>query len=349
MSMFRTDEGRQVADVLTKLLSDIPHALFADVEQGLWPENLWRSVEEAGLPLALVPEAAGGFGLPLEDGLALLQLSAESVVPLPLAETMVANLLAARAGLPVIPGPLTFAAGDFRIMRDGSLQSLSGHAERVPWGRHASVLVLASSPQGSKLVRLNAGSGAIVHGANLAGEPCDDLAFALPVGDEQIAATDLDADMLRLFGAGLRCLQIAGAMRTVLDMTIAFVKERGQFGRPLGNFQAIQHQVAILASETAAARVSAQIALQSLAGDPDFRAIAAAKIRAGEAAGRAASIAHQVHGAMGFTREYPLHHFVRRLWSWRDAFGSESYWSALLGRRLAQAGGQGLWAELTGI
>jgi alkylation response protein AidB-like acyl-CoA dehydrogenase len=76
-------------------------------------------------------------------------------------------------------------------------------------------------------------------------------------------------------------------------------------------------------------------------------ATAAAKITAGDAAGKIAEIAHQVHGAMGFTEEYSLHHLTRRLWSWRDEFGNEAYWARELGREIAKAGSDGLWPLVT--
>ncbi|MGB0407600.1 MAG: acyl-CoA dehydrogenase, partial [Pseudomonadales bacterium] len=59
-------------------------------------------------------------------------------------------------------------------------------------------------------------------------------------------------------------------------------------------------------------------------------------------------IAHQVHGAMGFTHEHQLHHRTRRLWCWRDQHGHEAYWQAVLGRALCAAGADALWPELTG-
>jgi alkylation response protein AidB-like acyl-CoA dehydrogenase len=122
-----------------------------------------------------------------------------------------------------------------------------------------------------------------------------------------------------------------------------------QFGRPIGKFQAIQQQLALLAEEAAAALVAVESAAQCIAegrSSADF-AMAAAKIRAGEAAGRVAEIAHQVHGAIGFTEEHSLHHLTRRLWSWRDEFGDEAYWALSLGRLVAKAGGVGLWPLIT--
>ena len=75
--------------------------------------------------------------------------------------------------------------------------------------------------------------------------------------------------------------------------------------------------------------------------------IAAAKIRVGEAAGLGAGIAHQSHGAIGFTYEHSLHFVTRRLWSWRAEFGGESHWSLEQGREVAARGAEALWPHLT--
>ena len=77
--------------------------------------------------------------------------------------------------------------------------------------------------------------------------------------------------------------------------------------------------------------------------------VAAAKARVGEAAGVAAEIAHQVHGAMGFTHEHSLHHFTRRLWAWRDEYGRETHWQEQLGRRVAGGGADSVWEFLVGV
>ena len=76
--------------------------------------------------------------------------------------------------------------------------------------------------------------------------------------------------------------------------------------------------------------------------------IAAAKVRAGDAAGQVAALAHQVHGAIGVTEEYHLHHLTRRLWAWRDEFGSERLHAVALGEALAAAGPERIWAWIAG-
>ena len=159
----------------------------------------------------------------------------------------------------------------------------------------------------------------------------------------------VSADLVRGVGALLRAAQMAGAMEAALGLATAYANDRVQFGRPIGKFQAIQQQLALLAEETAAALVAVESAAISVAEgrqSAEF-AVPAAKIRAGEAAETVAEIAHQVHGAIGFTEEHSLHYLTRRLWSWRDEFGDEAYWAGVLGRRIAAAGGAGLWPLIT--
>ena len=113
--------------------------------------------------------------------------------------------------------------------------------------------------------------------------------------------------------------------------------EREQFGRSISRFQAIQHYLAQMAAEVAAAGRAAQAAAAAAAGDlTDERfllEVAAAKSRVGEAVGYVVETAHQIHGAMGYTYEHQLHHFTRRLWAWRDEYGASgtgrSCWVAI--------------------
>ena len=151
-------------------------------------------------------------------------------------------------------------------------------------------------------------------------------------------------------GAALRAMAIAGALERVLMQTVEYARTRVQFGKPIASFQAIQQQLAVLAGHTAAAGLAAEAAIADIEAPERLRRSAAvAKIRCGEAAGAVASIAHQVHGAIGITKEHSLHFATRRLWSWRAEFGAESYWaeqararSGARGRRRLLAVGHGI-------
>jgi acyl-CoA dehydrogenase len=333
---------------------------LAAADAGIWPEALWRAVEEAGLPLALVPEAAGGIGLGMPDAARLIRRSAYRTVPLPLAETLIGAALWAEAGGDLVEGPITLAPVNARdrikIAVSGSSFVLSGIAHRVPWGRRARHCLVFARQAGGRghlamvaQERLAAAGGTARR--NLAGEPRDTIdlsGITLERDRVRAAPTRLDELGIMEHGALLRAQQLAGGMERCLDYALSYANERVQFGRPIAKFQAVQHMLAIAAGQFAAATAAADAAAEAF-GMPEFAFdVAIAKGRCGDAAGQVASVAHQVHGAMGFTQEHPLHFATRRLWSWRDEFGGETEWYERIGRIVCARGGEGLWPLLVG-
>ena len=167
---------------------------------------------------------------------------------------------------------------------------------------------------------------------------------------------------MRVLGAVARSIAMVGALESLLEQSVQYANDRVQFGRPIGKNQAIQQPLAVLAGDTAAARMAARVAAQDapsahaahtdaatramMAGHAAFSA-AVAKIRVGEAATRATSIAHQTHGAIGFTQDHALHFATRRLWAWREAHGSDAWWAGRLGRAAITARSGGFWSSLT--
>ena len=183
---------------------------------------------------------------------------------------------------------------------------------------------------------------------NLAREQRDTLLFEqTPVIAAAPAGHGVPPQAALLYGALARSAQMAGGLDYLLRQASQYATERRQFGKPIGSFQVIQQNLAVLAGHTAAAGTAAANAFGAAdRGDAAFE-IAVAKVRVGEAAGIGASIAHQVHGAIGFTYEHALHFVTRRLWSWRAEFGAESYWAAELGRGVARRGADELWSYIT--
>ena len=157
-------------------------------------------------------------------------------------------------------------------------------------------------------------------------------------------ANGADRDLVMAFA---RACQIAGALDAALALSVAYVNERQQFGRPLGKFQAVQQSLATFACEAAAANCAAMGAAQALdRGEAGFE-VAAAKLRANRAVEVGTTVAHQVHGAIGFTQEYALQHLTRRLWQWRSEYGSDAYLSAKLGSGTIERGADTFWPDLT--
>ncbi len=339
---------------MSDLLTDAAERLFAGraaTEQGFDPA-LWAAVAEAGFAAALLPEDAGGAGTTVAEAMALLRTAAAHAAPIPLAETMLAGRLLALAGLAVPPGVLTLApvrlADRMALHRDGGGWRLCGSASGIPWARHAAaVVVVAEAAEGPAVVRLDAGGFTLAEGRNLAGEPRDRIDADTRIAAEAAAPAPFDAIALHAAGAALRSVQIAGALAAALALSVQYAQTRVQFGRPIGRFQAIQHSLAILAGQSAAALAAADMATDALARALPPLLVGAAKARAGEAASIGAALAHQVHGAIGFTREYRLHRLTQRLWSWRDEFGNEATWQAAVGRIALAAGPDGLWPTLT--
>jgi acyl-CoA dehydrogenase len=330
--------------------------VLAAADGGQWPAALWEVIENAGLLLALVPEEAGGVGLALTDAASLIRRGAYHAVPAPLAETMLGNQLWVQAGGEPLIGAVTLAPvtpGDrLRLIRDASGAVLKGLARHVPWGfQAANILALAETEGGEAFLCLVPGyfTQSNVRRRNIAFEPRENLAFdGVPIADDQVnpVPVQLASNGLLPLMAAIRVQQMVGGMERCLDHALTYANERVQFGRPIGKFQAIQHMLAIATGHFAAASAAADAVLESQRLGDDVLAIAIAKSRVGEAAGQVAAICHQVHGAMGFTQEHPLHFVTRRLWSWRDECGAEAYWQEWIGRRICQQGGESLWPSL---
>lgn len=346
-----------------QILLDSASRLFADLctdealhraERGEWLASHWQAIDELGLPLALVDEAAGGFGVDPLDALALVRLAGSFALPLPLADTMAANRRLGEAGFEMLPGVAVLASaatgGSLTLDRQADGWRLRGCCSAVPWGRHAArVAVLAPHDGRLHLVAVPAGCWVSEAGTNLAGAPRDRLAFdaTLPADAARPAVHDLDT--YAADEAAIRALTIAGALERVLDMTVQYAGERVQFGKPIGKFQVIQQNLAVLASQACAAAAAADLAAHALAAGDKVLPIAMAKARAGEAASIACGLAHQIHGAIGFTAEHRLHYFTKLLWSCRDEGGGEAYWNRLVGRQVARTGADDLWSFLTAI
>jgi len=161
--------------------------------------------------------------------------------------------------------------------------------------------------------------------------------LALETGRRPSAPAVLEAMAQRLgvlkrpLAAVLAAGQMAGAMSAVQALTVEYALTRKQFGREIGRFQAVQHQIAVMTEETMAAQTAAQSAFVGHPLEVSERRAAAAKLRCGQAAERVCAIAHAVHGAIGVSDEHILHRHTRRLRAWRFAHGGESWWARRLG------------------
>lgn len=350
-----TEGDSLIAETAERLFGDLcPKDAVDAAESGVWPEPLWSEIERTGFTAALAvahPDEMPEIGVAAD----ILRSAGRFAAPVPIAETMLAGWVLSGSRLAIPEGPLALApvrrSDGVRLSVDGDAARLQGTASRIPWaGRAACIVVVARADGDWLVVPVDPADCGVRPGRNYAGEPSDDVAFegvTLPLADTAPLAPALPPERIHHLGALMRAIMMAGALDRVLELSVQYAGERIQFGRPLARFQAIQQQLADLAGEVAAADMAVKAAVAAAPREGFDVAVAAAKIRVGEAASRAAAIAHQVHGAIGFTHEHSLHHCTRRLWSWRDEFGTESEWALTLGTGIAKRGPEALWPLLT--
>ena len=320
-----------------------------------WRQALWSALEEAGLTRAWIPEAFGGAGASLADGFEVLRVAGQFACPVALGETLLAGWILSRAGQECPPGAMSVApmrSGHGITM--GGNGRLSGTACSVPYAQGVDALVVVADHGGRTHIALveprncrSSEQAPILDGSRV------DFSFddAAPIAIFD-APLDFDQQSVMLMGAVVRSVQIAGALESILELTVEYAKDRFAFERPLAKFQAVQHNLARLAGEVAAALAVSGSAADAVAHAERldeaglFLEAASAKIRVGEAAGEVARIAHQVHGAIGFTAEYVLQRYTRQAWVWRDDFDTESHWARRLGELVASQGADDLWPML---
>jgi acyl-CoA dehydrogenase len=329
-----------LADVLERMF--VAHELPRDGRNGSearWYQDLWDDLAAAGLPWVSIPEEAGGSGGSIDDAFDMLRAVGASAAPVPLAETAVlAGWLLARAGLGLPEGPLTVVpdARGLTLTKTAGGWLLRGSARHVAFGQESEcVVALCEATSGPHVVRIPTRTVKVQPGLGLNGEPRDALMFDDVRPDDQEVAPappDVTTDALRLRGAATRVVMMSAAIDQVESRTIRYAHDRHQFGKPIASFQAVQHRLVRIAEEALVARMAAALAVRSVgSGDPGLE-VAAAKIVVGRAADEVAIHAHQAHGAIGMTREYLLHPYTRRLWTWRAEYGSAKDWSGALGR-----------------
>lgn len=313
------------------MLAEMAGNLFA----GLGPEASradWAAVAEVELTGLLVPESAGGFGGTWDDAVMVLRLAGYHALALPVAEAVIAAHLTGRAS-----GRGAIASAALGTLEEGRF---SGTISGICYPEGADYVV-APAPCGGSMV-LEVPPAVLTLTANVAGEPRGTATL------ENAPAETIAGDVFAL-GALVRTAQIAGALDAALAMSVEYANQRQQFGRALGKFQAVQQSLATFACEAAAANCAAIGVAQAMARGAAPYEIAAAKLRANRAVGVGAALAHQVHGAIGFTQDYGLHPLTRRLWAWRSEFGNDAYWSAQLGPKIIARGADNFWADLTAL
>jgi acyl-CoA dehydrogenase len=344
-----------LAEAATDIFGDYCTSERLAANEGALDTGLWDVLCDTGLTRVGLPEEAGGSGGSLGDAAVLLRLAGAYSAQVPLAEALIGGWLLAAAGLPLPGGALTLGLGPLRARLADDHWQFTGVLPRVPYAAGSDAIAgIAAGPGGPVVFVVPRSDTSIRPGRNLAGEPRDDVTLDARVAAAAAvtASPALSEDLLTYARLG-RALMIVGAAQSTLDATVRYANERHQFGRPIAAFQAVRQQIAYAAGETAAARSAADSAVNAcvrgLSTAPAHLAATVAKARAGMAAGTVASVAHQVHGAIGITHEHALRFRTTRLWSWRDEWASDVDCVREFTAAAVAAGEDGLWPLLTAL
>lgn len=331
-------------------LVDMMDAVFAGYRETHSPAailerdaELWQRLDDLGLLRLTGVEQSGGSGAGWYEAAELLAAAARHEVRIPLAEH---DLLACWL-LEANDMPADSAARTVCLLDD------HGVAKMVPWASAVDrIVVVWQSRDDYHTADLDADSLAIRPGANMIGEPRDTV-VSDPTALRGVPVAAALVDQLRLKSALVRSIQVCAVLDRSLHLSIEHATSRIQFGRPLSRFQAVQNLIADLAAEAALARAATEAALTAAvtshwsASNLDFL-VAVARSCTGHAASVAVRNAHQVHGAIGTTREHRLHEFTRAALAWRSEFGSVHYWDEQVTSAVLGAGSTGLWGLITG-
>lgn len=256
-----------------------------------YDESLWRMLcEQVGAAALVIPEELGGAGGELADAAAVLQELGRALVPSPLWGTTLAELA-------LLSAPEPDATTLERLAEGAAIGALVLDAEYVVNGDIADVVVAVEDGRLSRWTRFSAQAVATM-------DPTRRLARVQPEETEAIGADPGLADK----AAVLLAAEQIGAAERCLELTVEYAKDRVQFGRPIGSFQALKHRMADLYVTVAAAKA----VVSDACDDPTPTNAATARLAATEALNIVAAEGIQLHGGIAITWEHDMHLYFKR-------------------------------------
>jgi alkylation response protein AidB-like acyl-CoA dehydrogenase len=332
-----TDDQRQIQRTARELLAERarPERVREHAEAGTADEALWHELSELGWPGIAISEEHGGQGLGQIELSILCEELGRAIAPVPFLPSAMAATLIDHAGSSGqqerwLPG---LAAGEIL----GALGvAVDGVAELVIGAPHADVLVLIEEDRAGRVLTPQEAEVSAVASIDPTRSSAR-VSFSEDAGEP--LAGDVSAGVDRALVAVSS--ELVGVCDRALDMTVAYVKERKQFGVPVGSYQAVSHRCAQMLLETEKARSTAAFAAWSADADPDGLAEAAAmaKAAASDAAREVTASAIQAHGGIGFTWEADVHWLFKRAWLDAALLGGAKRHRARLATILAEHAG----------
>ena len=306
------------AQATTQLVNEIDHG-------GDW-SFLWQQIEKNGFVNMMLEESHDGASISFQNLFEYARFCGQLALPNPLIQSIIfkrcrENVFDERDLLPI-----TFA------IKKQTDDSKVISAENIPFGRFSkSVLVYESHTKHRQIALLP------VHTVKNTNSSFKNLSYLDCDWEDGLAeAVKLDSPYdWHSIGAAVTASLIAGALESLLELTLQYAKDRKQFGRAIGKFQAIQQQISVLTELAALAKTAAQLAFQTENIEQlDQLQCAIAKAQCSVAATKCVKIAHAIHGAIGVTAEYQLQLFTRRLLEWSHDYGNAEYWHGIIGEDL---------------
>ena len=314
---------------------------------GGWDRALWADLCAQGWPGIAVPESAGGIGLGWVEAAVLLESVGAHLAPAPILGQMVAldalvDAAGTGSGSTMSPWVERLIAGDaiaaaaFRPLRADRNEhgdwTLRGRTEPVPFAPSADVAVVRASDANATdsgadalfLVELAAHrpvAEPVMDRTREVGRIELDGVSAVRIGGSDAALAHVDR------GAVAYSAELLGAAARCLDVTVEYARDRVQFGRPIGSFQAVKHRCADMLVDVEGMRSTAWWAAWCLSVADDETSIAASTAKAwcSDAADRVLNSTLQVHGGIGFTWECDVHLYLQRVQLDRVSFGNAAF------------------------
>ncbi|MBU8915974.1 hypothetical protein BGM25_08040 [Bacillus sp. FJAT-29953] len=335
-----------------KILEDFcDNDLLKESESNGVPTQLLETLEEFGVYLIGIDEAEGGSGFEKKHGLELAIIAGNYALPIPFTALLFRNWIAYQEKLDS-KSHLSCGPFDQRIKINSEEEYLAnGKIENIyGYTKGNDVLVIGTNERGEEhLVLLDASQLEFKIKHNLANEPV--YSFELINHSPKLVKL-INPSVVNYYFSLQLLLNLAvatGALKKIVELTIEHANTRIQFGKPISSFQMNKNNLSIMAESVKQAEIMTRTCIESLKDEMDqqyYLELMVAKLKVCEAINTATAIAHQIHAAMGFTQEHILHYYTRKLWSLRDEYQSESYWSQEISR-FVLAEEKGLWEIIT--
>jgi alkylation response protein AidB-like acyl-CoA dehydrogenase len=353
------------------LEKECPKTLVREIEEdarGYSPE-LWKKMAELGWMALPFPEEYGGTGNSFLDLCVLIEEHGRALVPGPFFNTVVL------CGLPILsfgsdaqrqehlpaiadgnrimvyaqtePSASWDAAGvELTAKADGDFCVLNGIKLFIPNGEAAdNLLVVARTGDGEKditLLLVDAKSPGVAYEGlkTIASDHQAEITFK----DVRVPASNILGEVnkgwdivekIQEWGAAGKCAEMVGGAQFVLEMSVEYAKQRVQFGRPIGSFQAIQHHCANMVTDVDGSRYIAYEAIWRVSEALDSaKEVSMAKAWVSDAYRRVCALGHQIHGGIGFTKEHDMQLYFRRAKAAELAFGDGDFHRELVAQHL---------------